>query len=118
MRKLVLLPILIILVAGCVQQEPQKEPTSESVQSNTVEIIDFSFDPASLKVIRGTTVTWTNKDSVSHTIRIADVESPSISQGQSWSYKFDEIGTFDYICGIHPYMKGNVIVEPKEAITE
>ncbi|MFQ5886404.1 MAG: plastocyanin/azurin family copper-binding protein, partial [Anaerolineae bacterium] len=38
-------------------------------------------------------------------------ESPRLNKGDSWSYTFDVAGTFDYICGLHPSMKGQIIIE-------
>jgi plastocyanin len=56
-------------------------------------------------------VTWTNFDSVTHTVRFDDGESPVIGNGGTYSKTFSDAGTFDYICGIHPSMRGKVVVE-------
>jgi plastocyanin len=80
-----------------------------------VTIANFAFDPATLTVKVGATVTWTNKDSSTHTVAWAD-GSPSsgslTSGGATYSRTFDAPGTFTYTCGIHPDMKGAIVVEP------
>ena len=88
---------------------------SNAVQTNTVDMKDYTFSPAVIQVKVGTTVTWTNKDSVGHNIH-GDSESPDIpdspvlAQGQSYSFTFKKAGTYKLHCHIHPYMKQTVIV--------
>jgi len=83
---------------------------SEGVE---VEIEDFAYLSAAITIKVGTTVTWTNKDSVRHTVS-SDTglfESGLFGKGESFSHTFTEAGTFTYHCAPHPYMKGTVIVE-------
>ena len=76
------------------------------------------FSPARIQVVLGTTVTWTNQDTVSHNVTIAPVvmssssnwESGLLSPGQSFSYTFTSQGTFQYHCQEDPGMVGVVIV--------
>ena len=76
------------------------------------------FSPARIQVVLGTTVTWTNRDSVPHNVTIAPVvmsssnnwESELLYPGQSFSYTFASQGTFQYHCQEHPGMVGVVIV--------
>ena len=78
-----------------------------------VEIEDFAYVSAAITIKVGTTVTWTNKDSVRHTVS-SDTglfESGLFGKGESFSHTFTEAGTFTYHCAPHPYMKGTVIVE-------
>jgi plastocyanin len=85
-------------------------PTTE----NAVGITNFAFSPASITVKAGTTVTWTNNDSVAHTI-VGDNGGPSsgsIAQGGTYSYVFNTAGTLAYHCSIHPSMTGTVTVTP------
>lgn len=82
-------------------------------QSQAVTIQNFAFSPASLTVAPGTTVTWTNKDSTAHTVTADSGTGPSSSQiapGQSYSYTFQQSGTYAYHCSIHPQMKATVTV--------
>lgn len=81
----------------------------------TVTIAGFAFDPASISVAAGTTVTWTNTDSAAHTVRWDDGTAPSgslTSGGAPYTRTFDTPGTFAYACGIHPAMTGTVVVAP------
>ena len=75
-----------------------------------VLIKDFKFQPDTITIKKGDTVTWTHPGPASHTVKFADSESPILKDGGTYSKTFDQAGTFDYICGIHPYMKGKVIV--------
>lgn len=87
-------------------------PSSVMANVSNVTIQNFQFSPQSITVAAGTTVTWTNRDSVSHTVT-GDNGGPASSQiatGQSYSYTFATPGTYTYHCTIHPMMKGTVIV--------
>ena len=79
-----------------------------------VTISHYAFAPASLTVAAGTTVTWTNLDSVGHDVTVtrgpALFHSPMLSQGQSWSYTFSAAGPYSYICSVHPDMRATVTV--------
>lgn len=82
-------------------------------QTMHVTIKSFSFQPANLIVPVGTTVTWTNQDSVDHT-STSDTsawDSGHLGTGQSFSFTFKQPGTFPYHCMIHPYMKGTIVVQ-------
>jgi plastocyanin len=81
------------------------------VSPNTIEIKNFAFSPAELIVKKGTTVTWVNQDSVTHRIKSDTFNSQDLNQGASFSFIFDTVGSFDYICGIHTSMTGNIKVE-------
>ncbi len=90
--------------------------TSVTTTSLTADITisGFSFQPQTINVTGGTTVTWTNLDAVAHTVT-SDTglfDSGLISPGQTFSRTFNEAGTFDYHCSIHTFMTGKVIVSP------
>jgi plastocyanin len=61
----------------------------------------------------GGKVTWTNQDSAGHTVAAGDQSwaSDTLEQGATFSHVFSTAGTFSYICGVHPSMKGTVIVK-------
>jgi plastocyanin len=94
--------------------EDDTSSTSTSTnQSNSVTIQNFAFSPANITVKKGTTVTWTNKDSAVHDVVSSQSGGPKsdhLEKGESFSFKFDTTGTFNYICSIHPSMKGVVTV--------
>ncbi len=71
-----------------------------------------SYSPTIIQIITGTTVTWTNNDSVFHTV--TDIggtfDSDLIQPDSSWKHAFYNEGKYTYFCTIHPWMKGIVIV--------
>jgi amicyanin len=82
--------------------------------SGAVTIQNFAFSPADLKIKKGDTVTWTNEDSAPHQIAsdtTGKFQGPSISKGQTYSFTFNDTGTFPYHCVIHPMMKATITVE-------
>jgi plastocyanin len=80
----------------------------------TVTIDNFAFAPATLTVTAGTTVTWKNEDDSPH--RIGDkngtFKSSALDTDDSFSHTFAAPGEYPYICTIHPYMTGKIIVKP------
>ena len=79
---------------------------------NAVNISNFAFAPATVSVTAGTTVTWTNRDQIAHTVSDTQngIASPVLNQSQTYSHTFTKPGTYHYICTIHPFMHGTVIV--------
>jgi plastocyanin len=78
-----------------------------------ISIGSTSFVPSKIQVPIGSKVLWTNNDSTLHTVTEAAqalFNSDIIYSDQTWDYTFESIGTFDYHCTIHPFMKGTVIV--------
>ncbi len=77
-------------------------------QINTTE----SYHPTIIQVNTGTTVTWTNDDTIIHTVTDIDkkFDSDLIQPGAGWQYTFYNEGKYNYFCTIHPWMKGLVIV--------
>lgn len=88
--------------------------SSKPVTTNTVAIQNYMFSPMAITVKVGTTVTWTNKDDVHHTVTgktASDgINSSQLAQNQSFSYKFTKAGTYNYYCQDHPYMLATVTV--------
>ena len=77
------------------------------------------FDPQSLNVPVGTSVTWRNLDSTLHTVTSGSAESGKsgtifdssyLTGGKTFQHTFSSAGTFDYYCTLHPFMKGQVVV--------
>jgi amicyanin len=82
------------------------------VAGNAVNIDNFAFAPATLTVPVGSTVTWTNHDEEPHTVVANDgsFRSPGLDGKATFSFTFTKAGTYDYICSIHPFMHGTVVV--------
>lgn len=82
------------------------------IKSSQVMMKGSKFDPGDLTVTVGTTVTWSNTDSVAHTVTATDgaFSSGNLDPGTNFGYTFNATGTFDYACTIHLAMKGKVTV--------
>jgi len=81
--------------------------------ADTQVIIDnFTFSPTPVNVKIGTTVTWVNHDDIPHSIVVPDlkVHSHPLDTDDKFAYTFDKVGTYDYMCGLHPHMHGQVVV--------
>jgi plastocyanin len=87
-----------------------EKPTAD--RSDLVTIADFNFTPAVLAVAPGTELTWTNDDVAPHTVTATSeaFDSDRLDPGDSFSFRFDTPGTFEYRCLIHPDMQGSVQV--------
>ena len=79
-----------------------------------VQIDDFAFSPPSLTVKAGTTVTWRNKDDIPHTVASSTrmFKSKALDTDDSYSFTFNEPGSYGYFCSLHPHMTGKIVVEP------
>jgi amicyanin len=78
-----------------------------------VVIDNFTFSPTPLTVKLGATVTWMNRDDMPHSVVFPTLKlkSPPMDTDESFSHTFDAAGTFDYVCGLHPFMHGQVVVQ-------
>jgi plastocyanin len=78
-----------------------------------IAIQSFQFVPAILTVAPGTAVTWVNKDEEPHNVVSPDraFRSKAIDGGEKFTNVFDKPGTYNYICAVHPHMRGTVIVK-------
>jgi plastocyanin len=87
--------------------------TSASVSAQKtvdVSIKDNAFNPSTVQISKGDTVRWTDMDSADHTVKGSTFNSDLIHKGKSYEFKFNTAGTFNYVCSIHPSMKGTVKV--------
>jgi len=80
--------------------------------TNEVWIQGMAFSPSSITVTAGTTITWTNKDGIAHTVTSDSglFDSGSISANGTYSHLFATAGTYPYYCVIHPTMTATVVV--------
>ena len=86
---------------------------AEAATSPQIVVQNFMFTPTSLKIKAGSTVTWINKDDEPHTV-FSDkglFRSGALDTNEQFSYKFDQPGTYRYLCTIHPQMLGTIVVE-------
>ncbi len=81
--------------------------------TDVITIDNFTFTPKELTVAVGTTVKWVNHDDIPHTVveKKTTFRSKALDTDNSYSFTFTSAGTFDYFCGLHPHMVGQVIVK-------
>jgi amicyanin len=79
-----------------------------------VKIANFTFDPPTLTVKAGTTVTWVNADDIPHVVSEKDgkFRSSALDTDDKFSQTFSTAGTVEYFCAIHPHMSGKIVVTP------
>ena len=84
-----------------------------------INIQDFSFQPATLNVPVGATVTWTNKDEEPHTVFSSEdvFKSKALDTDETFSFTFAKAGTYKYFCSVHPKMVATIVVEDKKHST-
>jgi plastocyanin len=80
----------------------------------TVSMDHNTFIPGEITVVPGTTVTWVNKEAMPHTVVDTNkgFRSKTLAKDASFSFTFATAGDYDYLCSIHPNMKGKIIVKP------
>jgi len=107
-----------------IEETPAAEETPAETPSELVTVematgtasnqncADECFVPSTAHVTVGGTVTWKNMDTAAHTATEMEskFDSSIVGAGAEYSHKFDEAGTFEYMCIVHPWMKGTVIV--------
>ena len=107
MRRLLALPLLVAL-AACGGAAKASEPVS------TTEVAmaeSYVFEPETIEVEAGATVTWRNEDRFTHTVQVEGREDHEVEPGESVSITFEEPGTYAYVCTLHSKdMEGEVIV--------
>jgi plastocyanin len=81
--------------------------------TNVITIDNFTFSPKELTVAVGTTVKWVNHDDIPHTVveKKTTFRSKALDTDDSYSYTFTSAGAFNYFCGLHPHMVGQIIVK-------
>jgi plastocyanin len=115
-RVLALCLAATLAFAGCGDDgddEASDTTAPAAADGAAITIESFAFEPATLTVDAGTTVTVTNDDSAAHTWTADDGEFDvaDLSPGDTGTHTFDDAGSFAYHCEIHPSMKGTVVVE-------
>ena len=102
---------LALGTVGALAQQAQQQVAA--VGEAEIAIQSFQFVPAILTVAPGTAVTWVNKDEEPHNVVSPDraFRSKAIDGGEKFTNVFDKPGTYNYICAVHPHMRGTVIVK-------
>ena len=90
-----------------------RAPSADAAKSAEIQIANFHYSPAMLVVAPGTTVTWKNGDDSPHSVREkgGKFKSAALDTDDTFSQTFAAPGEFDYVCSIHPYMRGKIVVK-------
>jgi plastocyanin len=101
---------LIFISGSTALAEGVTAPADEVI----VHIENFTFNPDVISVKPGTKVTWENDDDIPHLVAedVGKFRSPALDTGEKYSSIFAEAGEVSYFCGLHPHMKGKIIVKP------
>jgi plastocyanin len=98
-----------LVAAGCGGPGDDAQPVATAGVSMAKS---YRFDPQTIEVSAGDTVTWTNDDNFTHTVQVDGQEDHEVGKGESVSIAFDEPGTYEYVCTLHRRdMSGTVIVK-------
>jgi plastocyanin len=102
--------IALLLLAVSPNVRASDQPAAANAE---IKIDNFSFGPETLKVSVGTTVMWTNRDDIPHTVVSTDgvFKSKVRDTDETFSYTFTKAGTYPYFCSVHPKMTGKVVVQ-------
>jgi plastocyanin len=116
MKRKMFVFVFAIGLAVQLSAQGQKAPaatTDSKAATVEVKIDNFSFSPATITVPVGTTVRWTNRDDIPHTVVNDDQKfaSKALDTDEQYSYTFTKPGTYGYFCSIHPKMTGKVVVQ-------
>lgn len=115
LSRLSLVIVLAMAFAACNGAADETGTTGEGeTGGGEVTMENISFQPDEMNVAAGTTVTWTNEDGVSHTTTSEDTawDSGTLAGGDTFSFTFEEPGTYAYFCEIHPgQMRATITVE-------
>jgi plastocyanin len=101
----------LVLSVGATKLKAENGQASGPAAEVTID--NFSFSPQTVTVAAGTTVTWTNRDDIPHTVVSTDgvFKSKVRDTDEKFSYTFTKAGTYSYFCSVHPKMTGKVVVQ-------
>src|SRR5271156_1071056 len=107
--------VMVVMVLLLAASPNVTANTQQAATTAEVKIDNFSFAPATITVAVGTTVTWTNRDDIPHTVVSSDdskaLKSKVMDTDERFSFTFPKPGTFPYFCSVHPKMTGTVVVK-------
>jgi plastocyanin len=112
MRAILLAQLVLVLsaLAGCSDGSTSDNPSGD--QNATVTVKDFNFNPTTVNVLKGSTVTWTNEGQMEHSVTGDDDSwgAGDIEAGEDVTYTFEHTGGHPYHCKYHPAMTGTINV--------
>ncbi len=108
----ILILIVFVFLAGCSTPEERVKANEKETKVHTVVIQQMKFTPAEIAVNEGDTVIWINRDIVDHNVteeKNKEWSSSTLAPGKSWNMIV--MKDADYLCTIHPVMKGKLTVK-------
>ena len=107
------LPFVAVLAVTVVAAGCGGTGSSAPVATTAVSMAkSYRFAPQAIEINAGQTVTWTNNDNFTHTVKVDGQDDHKVGRGDSVSIKFDKAGTYHYVCTLHSKdMHGTVIVQ-------
>lgn len=101
----------IMLVSASVAYSAPAD--NQAAMETAIRIDNFSFVPATVTIPAGTTVRWTNRDDIPHSVVADDksFKSKALDTDDQFTYTFAKPGTYHYFCGLHPKMTATVVVQ-------
>ena len=108
-----LLPFAAVLAVTLVAAGCGATGTTAPVATTSVSMAkSYRFDPKTIEIKAGQTVTWTNNDNFTHTVKFDGQDDHKVGRGESVSITFDKAGTYHYVCTLHSKdMHGTVLVK-------
>ncbi len=112
-RRFLLAAVAVLSAALFAASCGGSDGSSEPVATTEVKMVkSYRFDPKTIEIEAGQTVTWTNEDNFTHTVEVEGQEDHKVGQGERVEITFDEAGTYEYVCTLHSQdMDGTVIVK-------
>ena len=116
---IIIMIAVLLLVVSCTAPQQQKvmENTAEESASTgqrsvvPVTVENFAFSPTDVEITVGSTVEWSNKDGMGHTVTFDTLDvDEQLPAGGSVTHTFTQAGEYTYHCSIHSSMQGKVIV--------
>ncbi len=114
-RRLIRMAVLAVAVVSFGLPARTAPAASVETKATKVSIVNFQFTPAEVTIAAGESVTWVNDDGAPHGLEYHDGSAGNdlLLPGASYNRRFDQPGTYDYNCSVHPYMTGRVIVRAR-----
>jgi plastocyanin len=108
-----LLPAVAVLAVTAIAAGCGATDSSVPVATTAVSMAkSYRFAPNAIEIKAGQTVTWTNNDNFTHTVKVDGQDDHKVGRGDSVSIKFDKPGTYNYVCTLHSHdMHGTVVVQ-------
>jgi plastocyanin len=102
--------LLALVLGACATEEASPAATPAEAGGSTVTIQDLAYTPDTLTVPAGTTVTWVWRDgAIAHDVKGPGFKSEVMAEG-TFSHRFDQPGSYKYLCTLHPNMTGTIEV--------